>query len=66
MAQDPNAWWSKEFGDEVQRDFVQQFARAKEGWKRTNPKLRIFLIAYFLVIVVGECFLFRWLERSAH
>jgi hypothetical protein len=65
VAQDPNAWWSKEFADEMRRDFVQQCVQAKDGWKRSSLTKRILVTFCILMAVVGDCFFFRWLMLHA-
>jgi hypothetical protein len=70
MSQDPNAWWSKEIGDEFQRQIVQDFSENKSNWKKGKEAWRkaplgtqIFFIFYFLAWIVGGFFFVRWLMK---
>ncbi len=70
MSQDPNAWWSKEIGKDLNKGMLQSFVDSKEAWSKKSPEERrqaVLMMAGIFVLEGGILYgLYRLVIRYAY
>jgi hypothetical protein len=55
MAPNPNAWWSREIGRDLNRGMMELCRGSFESWRRFSPRERLRRLIFIVAVLAVEC-----------